>query len=95
MGPIICHSKSQDVKNIFGKAAPVDRQGQHTTQRKATIGLGDFENKPSEMSNKTGFRIPVLSMVHVTSHSSAFYLATLPFYDWRRWYRSMGAPKVS
>ena len=28
-------------------------------------------NKPPEMSNKTGFRIPVLSTVHVTSHSSA------------------------
>jgi hypothetical protein len=58
----------------------VDRQGQHIIQRKGSIGLGDFENKPSEMSNKTGFRIPILSMVHVTSVSSAVYLATLPFY---------------
>jgi hypothetical protein len=58
----------------------VDRPDQHVTQRKGTIGFGDFVNKPSEMSKKTGFRIPILSMVHVTSLSSAVYLAMLPFY---------------
>ena len=51
-----------------------------THKRKGTLGLGDFENEPSEMSHKTGFRIPILSMVHVTSLSSAVYSATLPFY---------------